>query len=244
MNGGFPISDCGLETDLRPAAPGLRGLVVQTKPNLGRMGHVGKGSPRMWGDCAGKWNARNEPNSPAGPGGTRPQGRGTWAECATSPRCPASGNEPNSGRAGPLGPVDRAKQTQLGGTSAAACRLGPARTGCTNKPSSAPSRGGAPYKQTQFAPAGWAGEAVAGAYCAKQTQFPATPGGTWLGGRGTRGNRAKQTQSPEAGHRGGVRLRRGGEASGAGDPGAIAPNKPNSGSGKRRGKCFMGKGLW
>ena len=36
------------------------------------------------------------------------------------------------------------------------------------------------YKQTQFAPAGWAGEAVAGAYCAKQTQLP------------------------EAGHRGGV----------------------------------------
>jgi len=65
---------------------------------------------------------------------------------------------------------------------AAACHPGPARTGCTNKPNSAESRPGSPYKQTQFTPAGWAGEAVAGAYCAKQTQLP------------------------EAGHRGGVSI--------------------------------------
>jgi hypothetical protein len=46
------------------------------------------------------------------------------------------------------------------------------------------SRRGSPYKQTQFAPAGWAGEALARGYCAKQTQFPATPGGTRSGPRG------------------------------------------------------------
>ena len=56
------------------------------------------------------------------------------------------------------------KQTQFGGSPAAACRLGPARAGCTNKPNSAGSRRGSSDKQTQFAPAGWAGEAVAGAY--------------------------------------------------------------------------------
>jgi hypothetical protein len=67
------------------------------------------------------------------------------------------------------------KQTQFGGTPAAACRLGPARAGCTNKPKSAGSRRGSPYKQTQFALAGWAGEAVVGAYCAKQTQFGPGP---------------------------------------------------------------------
>jgi hypothetical protein len=35
----------------------------KTKPNLGELGHLGKGGPRMGGDFAGKWNARNEPNS-------------------------------------------------------------------------------------------------------------------------------------------------------------------------------------
>jgi hypothetical protein len=42
------------------------------------------------------------------------------------------------------------KQTQFGGTPAAACRLGPAWAGCTNKPNSAASRRGSRYKQTQF----------------------------------------------------------------------------------------------
>jgi hypothetical protein len=65
------------------------------------------------------------------------------------------------------------KQTQSGGTPVAACRLGPALAGCTNRPNSAGARRGSPYKRTQFAPAGWAGGAVAGAYCAKQTQFVA-----------------------------------------------------------------------
>jgi hypothetical protein len=39
---------------------------------------------------------------------------------------------------------------------------------------------------------------------AKRSQSPATPGGTRPEGRGTRGKRAKRTQLPEAGHRGGV----------------------------------------
>jgi hypothetical protein len=44
------------------------------------------------------------------------------------------------------------KQTQSCGTPAAACRLGPARAGCTNKPNSTRSRRASPYKQTQSAP--------------------------------------------------------------------------------------------
>ncbi len=38
----------------------------KTKPNLGRMGHVGKDGSRMWGDFAGEWNAPNEPNFGSG----------------------------------------------------------------------------------------------------------------------------------------------------------------------------------
>jgi hypothetical protein len=64
------------------------------------------------------------------------------------------------------------KQTQFGGTPSAACRLGPARAGCTNKPNSARSRRCSPHKQTQFAPAGQAGGAVAGANRATTPRCP------------------------------------------------------------------------
>jgi hypothetical protein len=119
---------------------------------------------------------------------------------ATAPRCPVSFRQQTQTWApwGIWGTVSRVlyKQTQFGGTPATACRLGPARAGCTNKPNSAGSRRSSPYKQTQFASAGWAGEAVAGAYCAKQTQLPEAGhrGGVRRAGPPTLVDRAKQTQ--------------------------------------------------
>ena len=38
--------------------------LCQTKPNLGRLEHVGEGGHRMRCGFAGKWNVRNKPNLP------------------------------------------------------------------------------------------------------------------------------------------------------------------------------------
>ncbi len=38
------------------------GETCETKPNSGGLGHVGKGSHRVWGDLTGKWNVPNKPN--------------------------------------------------------------------------------------------------------------------------------------------------------------------------------------
>jgi hypothetical protein len=109
MNCGFRIMslrakrgnlDCGLETDLRPAASGLRGLVVQTKPNLGRMPMPP--------------NTQNEPNLPGGAGrpapAPRPSGLVPGPEAIVR-------NKPNLGRPGPgwARRAKDAKQSQFGG---------------------------------------------------------------------------------------------------------------------------------
>jgi hypothetical protein len=98
-------------------------------------------------------------------------------------------NKPNPGQPGRCPQANSAKQTQFrrsvggaeernasnkpnfAGRARRPAASGPARAGCTNKPNSAESRRGSPYKQTQFAPAGQAGGAVAGPNRAKQTQF-------------------------------------------------------------------------
>jgi hypothetical protein len=66
--------------------------------------------------------------------------------------CRCEQTKPNLGELGHLGADAEGlvKQTQFGGTPAAACRLGLVRAVCTNKPNSGGSRRGAPYKQTQF----------------------------------------------------------------------------------------------
>ena len=170
-----------------------------------------------------------------------------------------------------------------------ACHLGLARAGCTNKPN---WRGSSRQtKPISAAATGWAstrrkrsyGELNMQETSAKQSQFPAMPGGTGPEGRGTWGricqtnpmwqvgcapegemretnpisgwrdalhstipafqsdaDCAKRSQFPSAGTRRADR----------GSPPAplvsrsIVPNKPNSGSGKRRGKCFARKELW
>jgi hypothetical protein len=67
------------------------------------------------------------------------------------------------------------------------------------------------------------------------------PGGA--GGVG-RGMLYKQSQLPEAGHRGGVRRGRAGRGDKGAGRRANAPNKPNFGGGKSRDKCLAGKDLW
>jgi hypothetical protein len=46
--------------DAQPTKSRLR----QTKPNLGGLGHVGKGGHRKWNGFAGTWNVGNKPNFP------------------------------------------------------------------------------------------------------------------------------------------------------------------------------------
>jgi hypothetical protein len=98
-----PISRRGRATLPRPSTlrpRPRRERLCKTKPNLGELGHVGKGGPRMWGDFAGKWNAQNEPNSSisdCGLGGTP-----ALQPATSSLRRPIVQNEPNF----PAGPGD------------------------------------------------------------------------------------------------------------------------------------------
>ncbi len=71
----------------------------KNKAKTGQAGASGQVRSRIWGDFAGEWNVQNEPNwvrkmsgGDAQPTKSREGGR------ATSPRCPASGNEANCGR--------------------------------------------------------------------------------------------------------------------------------------------------
>ncbi len=75
------ISDCGLGTDLRRNAPcdlpprPCAGQSCKTNPIPATM-PIGRSA------FPGEQSVQNEPNFPARPGGTRPQGRGTRGKCA------------------------------------------------------------------------------------------------------------------------------------------------------------------
>jgi hypothetical protein len=103
-----------------------------------------------------------------------------------------------------------------------------------NKPNSGRSRRGGPYKQTQFAPAGWAGEAVAGVYCAKQTQFT---------GR-CRARLYKQTQLAGGARRDAVRLYKQTQFGSARPRGGVSPwtNKAKLGRPGVSGEWCRGSG--
>ena len=206
---------------------------------------------------------QNEPNleGPAGaaslPCETKPIGRSESGK--TNPISGGAGwgerrgvnaqNEPNlgpavrgwacTGRPGTSARVDCAKQTN---SSISDCGLGTALrrdgrlTACHLRP--------------------------AQANCAKQSQFPATPGGTGPGGRGPWDKCANRTQfpatarGPRLGERGPWSVVQTNPISGAGPgtpPSTLRPrppakpivrNKPNSDRGHVRDKSCMGKDLW
>jgi len=75
---GLPTSNFTLYTsDGLPA-----GLLVQTKPNLGRLGHLGDGT---WG--RGRAFCAKRGQISATPGGTGPEGRGAMGVVQTKPMC-------------------------------------------------------------------------------------------------------------------------------------------------------------
>jgi hypothetical protein len=58
-----PRRDSAKQTQFGPVGPALAGRLCETKPNLRGLGQVGKEGHGMWAGFAGKWNARNKPNS-------------------------------------------------------------------------------------------------------------------------------------------------------------------------------------
>ncbi len=90
------------------------GQTCETNPICAKRNRWAKPRPTRGRDCAKRTQFRRP-----GRGLGR---RGTRANRATSPRCPASGNKPNFRRAGSVGPVRRTKQSQFPPPR----RLGPA----------------------------------------------------------------------------------------------------------------------
>jgi hypothetical protein len=167
---------CGGTPALRPAASSPRRPIVQNKANFtGRPGPQGRGTR---GNCAKRtqfpatpggtraaklrifdFGLRIEYRVGLGPPGLRPSGRWPGGGCTNKPNLPPAGGQSRRG--------DLLRQT--------------------NPICAAPAVGTVhhspiPSFQDSNSPA-----RSRGAYCAKQSQFPAVPGGTGPQGRGTRG---------------------------------------------------------
>jgi hypothetical protein len=88
------------EANFREPTGRAGGRVCKTKPNLGRMGYLEEGEPGKSQWC------RTNP-IPGGVGWNGVQRCRTRSNCATSPRCPASGNKANSSITDSGGPAVR-----------------------------------------------------------------------------------------------------------------------------------------
>ncbi len=129
---------------------------------------------------------------PAGPGGTRPRGR--EGNVQNEPNFAEGtgwglGDEGRTCKTKPISGVPPGPEDQMRKTKPNLGRMGHLGAGASARPivRNEPNFGESRWDRT--------------AKCAKQSQFPAGPGGTRPQGRGTQGDRAKRTQSFDCGSR-------------------------------------------